>query len=195
MTTSIVKYYAHLGDRIQCVEVERETAQSVWLRGRAEREVPKVSPHPFAPYRYCDTWEEARTYLLDRAKQYLNILERQLNNAQLKYNKIVAMQNPELEQFRDSVRMIIAEEQRLNAIPTPADRIALAVCRAACPTGGPCPVEQICSDCRRDAAAVTHEWAQILRERHGGSSQVADMMDGIGCHPGTVQTVQGGNDG
>lgn len=65
---------------------------------------------------------------------------------------------------------------------TPADRIALAVCRAAHPAGGPCPVWQICSVCRRDAAAVTHEWAQILRERHGGSSQVADMMDGVGCH-------------
>ena len=79
----------------------------------------------------------------------------------------------------------------MNAIPTPADRIALAVCRSINPTGGSCPVKHICSDCRRDAAAVTHEWAQILRERHGGSSQVADLMDGIGCHPGTVP---GGND-
>jgi hypothetical protein len=75
--------------------------------------------------------------------------------------------------------------------PTPADRLALAVCRGACPTGGPCPVGAICSDCRRDSAAVAHELAIMLRERHGGSSQVADWLDGVGCHtPGAGQTVQ-----
>jgi hypothetical protein len=78
--------------------------------------------------------------------------------------------------------------------PTPADRLALVVCRGACPTGGPCPVEAICSDCRRDSAAVAHELAAILRERHGGSSQVADWLDGVGCHaPGAGQTVQEGS--
>jgi hypothetical protein len=77
--------------------------------------------------------------------------------------------------------------------PAPADRLALAVCRGACPTGGPCPVEAICSDCRRDSAAVAHELAAILRERHGGSSQVADWLDGVGSHtPGAGQTVQEG---
>lgn len=49
---------------------------------------------------------------------------------------------------------------------TPADRLALAVCR------------------------VARELARILRERHGGSSTVADWLDGLGCHPETVQTVQ-----
>jgi hypothetical protein len=44
--------------------------------------------------------------------------------------------------------------------PTSADRLALAVCRGACPIGGPCPVEAICSDCRRDAAAVVRELAE-----------------------------------
>jgi hypothetical protein len=74
---------------------------------------------------------------------------------------------------------------------TLAERLALAVCRGACPTGGPCPVGAICRDCRRDSAAVAHELAAILRERHGGSSQVADWLDGVGCHtPGTGQTVQ-----
>jgi len=73
---------------------------------------------------------------------------------------------------------------------TLADRLALAVCRGACPTGGPCPVGAICSDCRRDSAAVAHELAAILRERHG-SSATADWLDGVGCYtPGTVQTVQ-----
>jgi hypothetical protein len=76
------------------------------------------------------------------------------------------------------------------ATMTPADRLALAVCLRACPTGGPCPVEQICRDCRRDSAAVAHELAAILRERHGGSSQIADWLDGVGCHtPGAGQSV------
>lgn len=74
----------------------------------------------------------------------------------------------------------------IKPTPTLAERLALAVCRGACPTGGPCPVEAICSDCRRDSAAVAHELAAILRERHAGSSQVADWLDGVGCHPSTV---------
>jgi hypothetical protein len=76
------------------------------------------------------------------------------------------------------------------ATSTLAERVALAVCRGACPTGGPCPVEAICSDCRRDSAAVAHELAAILRERHG-SSTTADFLDGVGCYtPGAGQAVQ-----
>ena len=79
-----------------------------------------------------------------------------------------------------------------TATITLADRLALAVCRGACPTGSPCPVEQICSECRRDSAAVAHEAAASLRERHGGSSQVADWLDGVGCHPSTVLVAADG---
>ena len=65
--------------------------------------------------------------------------------------------------------------------PTPSDRLALAVC----PYIGKCKVPA--SDCRHDcrdlSAAVVRELAQILRERHGGSSQVADWLDGVGVHP------------
>lgn len=65
--------------------------------------------------------------------------------------------------------------------PTPADRLARAVCRSPRPHGVmECRV--ICRYCRLDSAAVTRELAQILRERHGGSSQVADWLDGLGCH-------------
>jgi len=58
--------------------------------------------------------------------------------------------------------------------PTPAERLALAVCRIRC--------RVICPSCRRDSAAVAAELAQILRERHGGSSTVADWLDGVGRH-------------
>ena len=43
--------------------------------------------------------------------------------------------------------------------PTPADRLALAVCRARAGTG-PCHVSEICNTCRRSAAAVAHELAE-----------------------------------
>ena len=67
-----------------------------------------------------------------------------------------------------------------EADPTPADRMALALC----------PHRQLCQipqrDCRRycrqDSAAVAHEIARQLRERHGGSSTTADWLDGVGCH-------------
>jgi hypothetical protein len=32
---------------------------------------------------------------------------------------------------------------------------------------------------------VAAELGQVLRERHGGSSQVADWLDGLGCGTGT----------
>ena len=45
--------------------------------------------------------------------------------------------------------------------PTPADRMALAVCRA---NGypGPCHVSEICDTCRRSAAAVVRELAELV---------------------------------
>jgi ferredoxin len=61
--------------------------------------------------------------------------------------------------------------------PTPADRLALALCKFC----GKC--EAACPWCRKASAAVAHELAAILRERHGGSSQVADFLDGVGAHP------------
>ena len=65
--------------------------------------------------------------------------------------------------------------------PTPScsDRLALALCRANSDIG---QCARACEDCRVLCAAVTAELAQILRERHGGSSQVADWLDGIGTH-------------
>jgi hypothetical protein len=67
-----------------------------------------------------------------------------------------------------------------EASPTPADRLALAMCVAVLPGSKPCKAP--CNACRVNSAAVAHELAAILRERHGGSSQVADFLDGVGCH-------------
>jgi hypothetical protein len=71
---------------------------------------------------------------------------------------------------------------------TPADRLALALCPVR-HSGAPCKVP--CGRCRRDSAAVAHEIARQFRERYGSSVR-ADWLDGVGCHPGTGQTVQEG---
>jgi hypothetical protein len=68
-------------------------------------------------------------------------------------------------------------EQSSAPQPAAADRLALAVCPHRCHPS------QICGLCRRDSANHCRELALILRERHGGSSQVADWLDGVGAHP------------
>lgn len=66
------------------------------------------------------------------------------------------------------------------ADPTLSDRIALAVCSAALPGSRPC--QSPCGACRASSAAVAHEIADWLRERHGGASTTADLLDGVGTH-------------
>jgi hypothetical protein len=73
-------------------------------------------------------------------------------------------------QFPDATKMV----------PTLADRIALAMCVSINGAAG-CPIGP-CSECKRRSAAVAHEIADWLRERHGGASPTADLLDGVGCH-------------
>ena len=70
-------------------------------------------------------------------------------------------------------------------IPTPADRMALALCVAVLPGSKPC--QSPCHACRVNSAAVAHEIARQLRERYGGSATTADWLDGVGCHKETVR--------
>jgi hypothetical protein len=74
------------------------------------------------------------------------------------------------DQFPDATKMV----------PTDADRLALALCPGRIVYGVPCQAP--CKRCRRESASHCRELAQILRERHGGSSQVADWLDGVGSH-------------
>jgi len=64
--------------------------------------------------------------------------------------------------------------------PTLSDRIALAACPRQRSGATSCPAP--CIDCLAIAKAVAHEIADWLRERHGGSSTTADLLDGVGCH-------------
>jgi hypothetical protein len=70
--------------------------------------------------------------------------------------------------------------------PTDADRLALALCTGDWDESNPddcfrCIVP--CTNCRHQSASHCRELAKILRERHGGSSQFADWLDGVGTHP------------
>ena len=58
---------------------------------------------------------------------------------------------------------------------TDSDRMALAVCPNSCPAP--------CTHCQAASARHAAVIAQLLRERHGGSSTTADWLDGVGCHP------------
>jgi hypothetical protein len=64
--------------------------------------------------------------------------------------------------------------------PTPADRMALALC-----SWRPVTCANPCSLCQAQSAAVAHEIASILRERYG-SSATADWLDAVGTHPGNL---------
>ncbi len=57
--------------------------------------------------------------------------------------------------------------------PTPSTRLSLA----ACPPPLRCP--EPCQTCTAVARSVAAELGQILRERHGGSSSVADWLEGM----------------
>jgi hypothetical protein len=63
--------------------------------------------------------------------------------------------------------------------PTASTRLSLA----ACPMPARCP--EPCQTCTAVARSVAAELGQVLRERHGGSSSVADWLDGLGCRTGT----------
>ena len=57
--------------------------------------------------------------------------------------------------------------------PTASTRLVLA----ACPMPGRCL--EPCQTCTAVARSVAAELGQILRERHGGSSSVADWLEGM----------------
>jgi hypothetical protein len=74
------------------------------------------------------------------------------------------------DQLPDATKMVL----------TDADRLALALCIGDEDGCNPC--ESPCKRCRRESASHCCELAQILRERHGGSSSTADWLDEVGSH-------------
>jgi hypothetical protein len=75
-------------------------------------------------------------------------------------------------------------EQTTRELPQAPLSLVNRLAAAACKGSGICEAialktEGYCAVCRQMSAAVAAELAKELRERHGGSSQVADMLDGL----------------
>jgi hypothetical protein len=75
-------------------------------------------------------------------------------------------------------------EQTTRELPQAPLSLANRLAAAACKGSGICEAispknDGYCAVCRGMSAAVAAQLALELRERHGGSSQVADMLDGL----------------
>jgi hypothetical protein len=76
------------GDLILKIEVVRETASSVWVNGsRCAKETTYDN--------YFDTWDEAKTHLLEKAEVELENARRRLQTAQGDHGNIKGLTNPE----------------------------------------------------------------------------------------------------
>jgi hypothetical protein len=84
------KYKARLSRRWNCdakiteVEVERETDASVWIDGRRSKKESEYET-------YFDSFEQAKTALLDRQQSRIYGLRAQLDNAAIVLNEIAAL--------------------------------------------------------------------------------------------------------
>lgn len=82
----MIKYeIPYWGAEITAVEVEKETARSVWIDGRRRVKAD----------RYFDTWDGARDYLVEMSKEKMVIAERGMASAKKFQNEINALRKPE----------------------------------------------------------------------------------------------------
>jgi len=79
------------------------------------------------------------------------------------------------QQAIERLRTAAATSDQGHRPPPLSHRLA----QAACPMQTLQRCATPCHDCRQFAVAVALELGQVLRERHGGSSQVADWLDGL----------------
>jgi hypothetical protein len=71
---------------IEVVEVEKETVNSVWLKGSSTRRLKLSGFH-----NYFNTWEEAKNFLQDQADRKVDSLRRQLEQAKGEQGNIKGM--------------------------------------------------------------------------------------------------------
>ena len=74
--------------KIEEVEVLRETESSVWVKGRRLQKVTEWNV-------YHDTWDEAHSYLLEKAKGKVEYARRQLEEHKSYLGNVKGMKNPE----------------------------------------------------------------------------------------------------
>ncbi len=75
---------------IMMVIVERETESSVWVNGR--RKAKKGDWH-----NYHHSWEEAREYLIKKARMHESACQGRLDSAKIKLNRISRLSKRECE--------------------------------------------------------------------------------------------------
>jgi hypothetical protein len=80
---------------------------------------------------------------------------------------------PPTQQAMARIATAPVSSEQARPTPTPSIRLVLA----ACPMSARCP--EPCQTCTAVARSVAAELGQVLRERHGGSSSVADWLDGF----------------
>lgn len=88
------KFKTNVGeDRIDEVEVVRESEQSVWVRGYrgVERRESKMSQCGC----YFDTWEEAHAYLVDKQDFKVVLARSSLAYAEKQLAEVQALKKPE----------------------------------------------------------------------------------------------------
>lgn len=86
MSEKTVKYKAcnYAWEPIQKVEIDRETDASVWVNGsRRSKKSDGV--------RYCDTFNEAKQFLLSHSTAKLETAKRELRYAQETHDKTLAL--------------------------------------------------------------------------------------------------------
>lgn len=87
----MIKYKTLFDDKIEKVDVVRETDSSVWRLDRRgkERRHSKKSSYEI----YFDTWHEAHDYLVEKAKGSVGAAKSRLTWAEEKLAKIEAMKD------------------------------------------------------------------------------------------------------
>ena len=97
MNDSTVKkfYVSKYREEIQEREVFRETDSSVWVKSVWAKNGYSQKLHRRSKVtttdRYCDSWEEAHAYLLDRAEKQVSYYKGQLQKARSSLGQIKSM--------------------------------------------------------------------------------------------------------
>lgn len=72
---------------IRMVEIERETAASVYIRGERCHKATEN-------FQFCDTWEQAQAWLLEKARTQVILARRDLEIANARYGNVKGKRRP-----------------------------------------------------------------------------------------------------
>lgn len=79
-----IKYQINYAQKIEKVEIERETESSVWINGSRLSKHSRYSA-------FFNTWEEAHAFILDKAERRVAAYARNLESATKSLKEIQSM--------------------------------------------------------------------------------------------------------